>query len=40
MGYVSIQYSEVNSILQIECRGKLEDAVIIKPPFYKRATHK
>jgi aminomethyltransferase len=36
MGYVPLAASEPGTELQIDCRGKLVPAVIVKGPFYKR----
>ncbi len=40
MGYVNIPYHKIETEIEIECRGKMEKAIIIKPPFYKNASHK
>ncbi|UCE64860.1 MAG: glycine cleavage system aminomethyltransferase GcvT [Nitrospirota bacterium] len=36
MGYVSTEHSQVGTSLQIQVRGRLVPAVVVKPPFYKR----
>ena len=36
MGYVPVGSSEPGTELQIDCRGKMVSAVIVKGPFYKR----
>jgi aminomethyltransferase len=38
MGYVRIDNSETGSILEVEIRGKLVKAEVVKLPFYKRLT--
>jgi aminomethyltransferase len=38
MGYVRIENSEIGSILDVEIRGKLVKAEVVKLPFYKRLT--
>ncbi|MBI4721407.1 MAG: glycine cleavage system protein T [Candidatus Stahlbacteria bacterium] len=40
LGYVNTPYDKVDTEIEIDCRGKLEKAKIITPPFYKHATHK
>ncbi|MCK4353352.1 glycine cleavage system aminomethyltransferase GcvT [candidate division WOR-3 bacterium] len=40
LGYINIPYNKIDTEIEIECRGKIEKAIIIKPPFYKNATHK
>jgi len=40
LGYVNIPHNEVDTELEIECKGNLELAKVIKPPFYKHGTHK
>lgn len=40
MGYVNIPYDKADTEIEIDCRGKLERAKIITPPFYKHASHK
>jgi len=40
MGYVNTPFSKIGMTIQIDIRGKKQDAVIVKPPFYKNATHK
>ncbi|MBN1150794.1 glycine cleavage system aminomethyltransferase GcvT [candidate division WOR-3 bacterium] len=40
MGYVKTGHHRVKTPISIEIRTKLFDAVIVKPPFYKNATHK
>jgi aminomethyltransferase len=37
MGFVPSQYAEIGTQIQIEIRGKLYNAEIVKKPFYKRA---
>ena len=36
LGFVPTRYSEVGTSLQIQVRGRLVPAVVVKPPFYKR----
>ncbi len=40
LGYVNVLYNKIDTEIEIECRGKLEKAKIIKPPFYKDGTRK
>ncbi|MCK4306829.1 glycine cleavage system aminomethyltransferase GcvT [candidate division WOR-3 bacterium] len=40
LGYVEVPYNKIDTEIEIECRGKLESAKIIKPPFYKHGTRK
>ncbi|MBN2363096.1 glycine cleavage system aminomethyltransferase GcvT [candidate division WOR-3 bacterium] len=40
MGYVKTGHHKINSRIDIDVRSKLFEAVIVKPPFYKNATHK
>jgi aminomethyltransferase len=40
LGYVPVEYSEIGTELDVIIRGKQNRAVVIKPPFYKRFTHK
>ncbi|HVP37456.1 MAG TPA: glycine cleavage system aminomethyltransferase GcvT [Terriglobales bacterium] len=40
LGYVDIRSSELGSDLEINIRGKDYKAKVIKPPFYKKFTHK
>ncbi len=35
MGYIEKSYHKLESIIQIDIRGKLKDAKIVDPPFYK-----
>lgn len=37
MGYVKIEHSEVGTVLDIEIRGKMVPAAVVKLPFYKRS---
>ena len=38
IGYVNVNYSNIGREIQIDVRGKLKKAVILKPPFYKNGT--
>jgi len=40
LGYISTPFSKVGTEIEIEIRGKMEKAKIVKMPFYKNATHK
>jgi len=40
MGYVKLPYNQIDTEIEIDCRGRLEKAKIAKLPFYKQATHK
>ncbi len=40
LGYISTPFSKVGTEIDIEARGRMEKAVIVKMPFYKNATHK
>jgi aminomethyltransferase len=40
LGYVPVEYSKVDTKLDIVIRGKPNKALVIKPPFYKNFTHK
>ncbi len=40
LGYVNVPYHKSDTEIEIECRGKLEKATIVKPPFYKHGTRK
>jgi aminomethyltransferase len=40
LGYVPVEYSEIDTELDILIRGKAYKAVVVKPPFYKDFTHK
>lgn len=40
LGYVNLPYDKEDTEIMIDCRGKLEPAKIINPPFYKHASHK
>lgn len=40
LGYVDAPFTKTGNTIQIDIRGKMQDAVIVKPPFYKNATHK
>ena len=37
LGYIATQYSTVGTTLDINVRGRLVSAVVVKLPFYKRA---
>jgi aminomethyltransferase len=38
LGFVTTQFSQIGTSLQVQVRGKQVPAVVVKPPFYKRAT--
>lgn len=38
LGFVTTQYSQVGTSLQVQMRGRLVPAVVVKPPFYKRVS--
>lgn len=38
LGYVPLDLATVGSRIQVDCRGKLIDAVVVPTPFYKRAS--
>ena len=40
MGYVPLEYGEIGSRFGVEIRGVGHPAIVVKPPFYKNATHK
>jgi aminomethyltransferase len=40
LGYVPVEYSKINTELDIDIRNKAQRAVVVKPPFYKNFTHK
>jgi len=40
IGYVPLGYAEIGSKFDIEIRGAAHPAVVVKPPFYKKASHK
>ncbi|RKZ23081.1 glycine cleavage system aminomethyltransferase GcvT [bacterium] len=40
MGYVRIEDSKPGTEIEVDIRGRREPAVIIKPPFWKNASHK
>ena len=40
LGYVDLPYDKVGTEVEIEARGSLVRAVVVKPPFYKHGTHK
>ena len=37
LGYVPVGMSDVGTQIQVDCRGRVVPAVIVKTPFYKRA---
>jgi aminomethyltransferase len=40
LGYVPAEFSQIDTELDIIIRGKPSRAIVVKPPFYKNATHK
>jgi len=38
LGYVTTQFSQIGTSLQVQVRGRLVPAVVVKPPFYKRVS--
>lgn len=40
LGYVPIEHSKVEGEIEINIRGRVVSAIIIKPPFYKGGTHR
>lgn len=40
LGYVEVPHHRVGTELEIEMRGRMVKAVVVKPPFYKHGTHK
>ncbi len=40
MGYVPIILSSIGSSVEVDTRGKRFPATVVKPPFYKKASHK
>ena len=38
MGYIDISYNKIANKINIDVRGKLKEAQIIKPPFYKNGS--
>ncbi len=40
LGYVKTEFSEIGNELEISIRGQPAVALVVKPPFYKQATHK
>ncbi len=40
LGYVPVEFSKIDTELDIVIRGKPHKAVVVKPPFYKDFTHK
>jgi aminomethyltransferase len=40
MGYVSRYKSKFGSVVEVEIRNKRFKAVVVKPPFYKEASHR
>ena len=36
MGYVPIDYAKVGTKLAVDCRGRISEAIVVKPPFYTR----
>lgn len=40
LGYVKIPHDKIGTEVEIEARGTMVKAVIVKPPFYKKGTHK
>jgi len=40
LGYVPVEYSRIGTGLDILIRNKPYKAVVVKPPFYKNATHR
>lgn len=37
LGYLPVAMSEIGTQFQVDCRGRMADAVVVKAPFYKRA---
>ncbi|OQX56553.1 MAG: glycine cleavage system protein T [Candidatus Cloacimonas sp. 4484_209] len=40
LGYVNVPYHKKGTEIQIDVRGEVKNAVIVRPPFYKNASHK
>jgi aminomethyltransferase len=40
MGYVPLELTKIGSIVDVKIRDKLFSATVIKPPFYKKGTHR
>jgi aminomethyltransferase len=40
LGYIAIPYHKIGTEIDIDIRGKIMRATIVKPPFYKKASHK
>ena len=40
LGYVPRSHSKSGSLVEVEIRGKRFPATVVKPPFYKDASHK
>jgi aminomethyltransferase len=40
LGYLPAHMTEVGTQLQVDCRGKKVDAIVVKTPFYKRGAAK
>ncbi len=40
LGYVPIKLSRLGGTVEVDIRGKRFPAVVVKPPFYKKASHK
>jgi len=40
LGYISTPFSKVGTEIEIDIRGRMEKAAVVKMPFYKNATHK
>ena len=38
LGFISTEHSKVGTSLQVQVRGRLVPAVVVKPPFYKRGS--
>ena len=38
LGYVEVEYTTVDQILIVDIRGRKKEAIIVKPPFYKRGS--
>ena len=40
LGYIKTPFSKVGTEIEIDSRGRMERAIVVKMPFYKNATHK
>jgi aminomethyltransferase len=40
LGYVDVAHAKADTEIEIDCRGRAEKAVIVKPPFYKQGSRK